>query len=179
MQKLRIPITLWEFLPESMRNVGCSSHHGAMCNVVNAEEPLEHEDESPSTHTLVELGSQSCANNCVACMSAITFSDEDLLLRSTPHNRPLFITGYAREQRVNRMLLDGGSAVNILPLRMMKELGITTEELSHSRLMIQGFNQGGQRAVGVIRLDLLINEMTSSTLFHIIDSKTSYNMLLG
>ena len=53
------------------------------------------------------------------------------------------------------------------------------DELSHSRLMIQGFNQGGQRAVGVIRLEILIDDMTSSALLHVIDSKTSYNMLLG
>ena len=115
----------------------------------------------------------------VACMSKIIFSNKDLLLGSTPHNRPLFITRYTQEQIVNRMLLDGGSAVNIFPLRAMKELGVTMEELSPSRLMIQGFNQGGQRVVGVLRLNLLIDDMTSSALFHIIDAKNSYNMLLG
>ncbi|KAL0420273.1 UNVERIFIED_CONTAM: hypothetical protein Slati_3050200 [Sesamum latifolium] len=45
--------------------------------------------------------------------------------------------------------------------------------------MIQGFNQGGQRAVGIIRLQLTMEDMISTTLFHIIDAKTSYNMLLG
>ncbi|GFS34942.1 hypothetical protein Acr_00g0036880 [Actinidia rufa] len=84
-----------------------------------------------------------------------------------------------REQRVNRMLLDGGLAVNILPLRAMKELGVMMEELSPSRLMIQGFNQGRQRAIGVLRLNLLIDDMTSSALFHVINAKNSYNKLLG
>ncbi|KAL0457872.1 UNVERIFIED_CONTAM: hypothetical protein Slati_0414400 [Sesamum latifolium] len=50
------------------------------------------------------------------CMSTITFTDEDLLLGSKPHNRHLFVAGYVREQKVNRILIDGGSAVNILPL---------------------------------------------------------------
>ncbi|KAL0405689.1 UNVERIFIED_CONTAM: hypothetical protein Slati_3882800 [Sesamum latifolium] len=45
--------------------------------------------------------------------------------------------------------------------------------------MIQGFNQGGQRAVGIIRLQLIMEDMVSTALFHIIDAKTSYNMLLG
>ncbi|KAL0457849.1 UNVERIFIED_CONTAM: hypothetical protein Slati_0412100, partial [Sesamum latifolium] len=80
------------------------------------------------------------------CMSIITFTDEDLLLGSKPHNRPLFVAGYVREQKVNMILIDGGSTVNILPLRILKELGISIDELSNSRLMIQGFNQGGQRA---------------------------------
>ncbi|KAL0295975.1 UNVERIFIED_CONTAM: hypothetical protein Sradi_6649600 [Sesamum radiatum] len=46
-------------------------------------------------------------------------------------------------------------------------------------LMIQGFNQGGQRAIGIIRMQLTMEDMVSSTLFHVIDAKTSYNMLLG
>ncbi|XP_071912458.1 uncharacterized protein [Coffea arabica] len=56
---------------------------------------------------------------------------------------------------MNRILIDGGSAVNIMSVRAMKELGISSDELSQSRLMIQGFNQGGQRAIGLIRLELL------------------------
>ncbi|KAL0373431.1 UNVERIFIED_CONTAM: hypothetical protein Sradi_3258800 [Sesamum radiatum] len=112
-------------------------------------------------------------------MSAMTFTDEDLLLGSKPHNRPLFVTSYAREQKVNRILIDGGSAVNILPLRTMKDLGIPMDELTNSSLMIQGFNQGGQRALGIIRMNFLMEDIFSTTLFHVIDAKTSYNMLLG
>ncbi|XP_027181897.1 uncharacterized protein LOC113780281 [Coffea eugenioides] len=80
---------------------------------------------------------------------------------------------------MNRILIDGGSAVNIMSVRAMKELGISNDELSQSRLMIQGFNQGGQRVIGLIRFELLISELFSSALFHIIDTRTSYNMLLG
>ena len=32
----------------------------------------------------------------------------------------------------------------------MRRLGPTIEELSHSGLVIQGFNQGGQRAISMI-----------------------------
>ncbi|KAL0303485.1 UNVERIFIED_CONTAM: hypothetical protein Sradi_6216600 [Sesamum radiatum] len=113
------------------------------------------------------------------CMSTITFTDEDLLLGSKPHNRPLFVAGYVREQKVNRILIDGGSAVNILPLQILKELEIPIDELSNSRLMIQGFNQGGQRVVGIIRMQLTMEDIVSTALFHVIDAKTSYNMLLG
>ncbi|KAL0458584.1 UNVERIFIED_CONTAM: hypothetical protein Slati_0485600 [Sesamum latifolium] len=113
------------------------------------------------------------------CMSTITFTDEDLLLGSKPHNHPLFVAGYVREQKVNRILINGGSVVNILPLRILKELEIPIDELSNSRLMIQGFNQGGQRAVGIIRLQLTMEDMVSTTLFHVIYAKTSVNMLLG
>ncbi|XP_012847343.1 PREDICTED: uncharacterized protein LOC105967287 [Erythranthe guttata] len=100
----------------------------------------------------------------IPCCAAMTFTDDDLLLGSKPHNRPL---------------VDGGSAVNILPKSTMRQLGIATEDLSRSRLTIQGFNQEGQRAIGMVRLDLTIEELAASTLFHVIDARTSYHLLLG
>ncbi|KAL0286980.1 UNVERIFIED_CONTAM: hypothetical protein Sradi_7134500 [Sesamum radiatum] len=118
------------------------------------------------------------SSNIDDCMSIITFTDEDLLLGSKPHNRPLFVAGYVREQKVNRILIDGGSAINILPLQILKEPEIPINELSNSRLMIQDFNQGGQRAVGIIRMQLTMEDMVSTALFHVIDAKTPYNMLL-
>jgi len=33
---------------------------------------------------------------CVTYNTAVSFIDEDLLLGSKPHNRPLFVTGYIR-----------------------------------------------------------------------------------
>ncbi|KAL0444584.1 UNVERIFIED_CONTAM: hypothetical protein Slati_2181100 [Sesamum latifolium] len=45
--------------------------------------------------------------------------------------------------------------------------------------MIQCFNQGGQRAIGIIRMQLIMEDMVSTALFHVIDAKTSYNILLG
>ena len=53
------------------------------------------------------------------------------------------------------------------------------DELSQSRLMIQGLNQDGQRAFGKVKIELFINDKESNALFHIIDAKTTYNMLLG
>ena len=96
-----------------------------------------------------------------------------------PHNRPLFVSSFIREEKVSRILIDDGFAVNIMSKVTMKRLGISTEELSKSRLVIQGFNQEGQRAIGIIRLDVIMEDLKTRPLFHVIDSKTSYNLLLG
>ena len=61
----------------------------------------------------------------------------------------------------------------------MKRLGIAMKELTRSHLLIQGFNQGRQWVIGMIRLELATGELSSITLFHVIDAKTSYNVLLG
>ncbi|KAL0462191.1 UNVERIFIED_CONTAM: hypothetical protein Slati_0106700 [Sesamum latifolium] len=52
-----------------------------------------------TTHTINEdsLQEKKDSSNTNECMSTIIFTDEDLLLGSKPHNRPLFVAGYARE----------------------------------------------------------------------------------
>ncbi|KAM2661012.1 hypothetical protein EV2_023369 [Malus domestica] len=127
--------------------------------------------ESPNDHEVQEsknegfkLRSHEYATYC-ASEDTIHFTDEDLLLGSKPHNRPLFVSGYVREHKVNRMLVDGGSAINIMPKSTMTTIGIKADELSLSRLLIQ--------------VEMTIGELKSSTVFHVIDARTSYGLLLG
>ncbi|KAK4723884.1 hypothetical protein R3W88_026663 [Solanum pinnatisectum] len=54
-----------------------------------------------------------------------------------------------------------------------------TTHLTESGLMIEGFNQGGQRAIGTVKVDLTIGELQSNEWLHIINEKISYNILLG
>ncbi|KAH0650357.1 hypothetical protein KY284_030269 [Solanum tuberosum] len=89
------------------------------------------------------------------------------------------MAGHVLEKKINRILIDEGSGVNILPIHTLKELGITTGELSESHLLIQGFNQGGQRSIGSIKLEIHMEDLRSSAWMHVIDATTLYNILLG
>ena len=61
----------------------------------------------------------------------------------------------------------------------MNQLGISIEELSSSKLVIHGFNQGAQLVIGIVRLEIVIGDLQATTIFHVIDSRTTYKMLLG
>lgn len=76
-------------------------------------------------------------------------------------------------------MIDYGSAMNIMSVKTMKKVGINVGDLSKNKVMIQGFNQKGQRDISMIRLKLQIGELISSALFHVIDTKTSYKLLFG
>ena len=84
----------------------------------------------------IELSTQEAR----VCDTKITFTDDDLLFGETLHNRHLYMVDHVLEKMINRILIDEGSGVNILPIHTLKELGIMTGELSESRLFIQGFN---------------------------------------
>ncbi|KAG9450288.1 hypothetical protein H6P81_010253 [Aristolochia fimbriata] len=138
--------------------------------------PYRKEEEDALSPPQLAKAEQALAVTCPPC---ITFREEDIQLGTKNHNRPLFVSGYIRDQKVNRMLIDCGSAVNILPIRTMKDVGISAGDLSPSSLLIQGFNQEGQRTLGMISVKLHIGDMVAETPFQVIDSRTSYNLLLG
>ena len=80
---------------------------------------------------------------CTTCNTIVSFTDDDLLLGPKPHNCPLFVSGYIGGQKVKHILVDGSLAINIMSKSTMNDLGITIEELSKSRMMIQSFNLEG------------------------------------
>jgi hypothetical protein len=66
----------------------------------------------------------------------------------------------------NRIMIDGGSAINLLPLRILKRIGYSTKDLSRSNVVIHA-------------LDLKLETLCTHVVFHVIDAATSYNALLG
>ncbi|KAM2661039.1 hypothetical protein EV2_023392 [Malus domestica] len=156
-QEPRIPVSLHEyFLDDFFQQCTITACHMVE---VEMEEPSKGKavttegEKTPTTeeavlassddHEVQESKNESLKlqpHECATCCStedAIHFTDKDLLLGSKPHNRPLFISGYVREHKVSRMLVDGGSAINIMPKSTMTTIGIKVDELSLSRLLIQ------------------------------------------
>jgi len=69
----------------------------------------------------------SSPTQCVTCNTAVTFTDDDLLLGSKPHNCLLFVTGYIRGKMDKKNLVVGGSTVNIMPKSTMNDSGIPSK----------------------------------------------------
>jgi len=130
-QSLRKHVTLNEYMPIEMRRI---ENVLVVCYHIDEEKthtkPVMKENHDDSSNLSHEV-----------CTIEISFNNKDLLFGSKLHNQSLFIKGYVDEKMMNRILMDDGSAVNILPLKIMKELGIPMDELFPSHLMIQGFNQ--------------------------------------
>ena len=55
----------------------------------------------------------------------IIFTDNDLLLGTADHNRPLYITGECEEKRLTRIFVDAGSSINIMPLKTVHPKNIS------------------------------------------------------
>ena len=104
-------------------------------------------------------------NWCAACMACITFSDEDLYLGSANHNRPFYVIDMIGDRRINHILLDCGSAVNLLSLRVLRAIKMIPNQLSPTLLTIHGLNQVGQKALATIALKVDLDNLYMDALF--------------
>jgi hypothetical protein len=95
------------------------------------------------------------------------------------HLKALYLKDYINGQPVNKMLVDTGAAVNIMPYSVLRRLGWSTGDLIKTNVTLSDFNGQTSEAQGVLSVDLTIGNKTVPTSFFIVNSKSTYNLLLG
>jgi hypothetical protein len=94
------------------------------------------------------------------------------------HLKALYLKGYINGYPVNKMLVDTGAAVNIMPYSVLRRLGHSTEDLIKTNVMLSDFNVQASEAQGVLNVDLTVRSKTVPTSFFIVSSKSTYTVLL-
>jgi hypothetical protein len=95
------------------------------------------------------------------------------------HLKALYLKGYINGQPVNKMLVDTGAAVNIMPYLVLCRLGWSAGDLIKTNVTISDFNGQTSEAQGVLSVDLTVGNKTIPTSFFIVNSKSTYNVRLG
>ncbi|XP_070029950.1 uncharacterized protein [Nicotiana sylvestris] len=112
-------------------------------------------------------------------VNRITFSDDELPMEGTKHNRALYLTVKCEDSIVSRVLVDNGSSANICPLSTLQKLKIGTERIHLNNVCVRGFDGGCKHYVGDIMLELSIGPVEFTMEFQVLDVAVSYNLLLG
>jgi hypothetical protein len=93
--------------------------------------------------------------------------------------KALYLKSYINGHPINKMLVDTGAAVNIMPYSVLCRLGRSTEDLIKTNLTLSDFNGQASEAQGVLNVDLTVGSKTAPTSFFIVSSKSTYTVLLG
>ncbi|XP_062213734.1 uncharacterized protein LOC133914699 [Phragmites australis] len=109
----------------------------------------------------------------------ISFSEEDKMVETNNHNRPLYIEGNIGSAHLRRVLIDPGSAVNLLPIRSLTRAGYTMDDLEPTSVVICGYDSNGSKALGSITVKLQMSTFSFKVKFFVIEFVTSYSALLG
>jgi len=89
-------------------------------------------------------------------VNRVTFSDDELPVEGTEHNRALYLTVKCEDSVVTRVLIDNGSSANIYPLTILNKLKVDGDRIHKNNIYVRGFDRGGTDIVGDIVLELTI-----------------------
>ena len=89
-------------------------------------------------------------------------------MEMTRHIRPLYVKAH-----LNGKLVD-----NVMPLRMLRVLGMRIDDLIETKVSISAFTGEITKTFGILPLDITIGSKTSLSAFFIIDSTINYNIFL-
>lgn len=72
-------------------------------------------------------------------VNKVTFSDDELPVEGTEHNRALYLTVKCEDSVVTRVLVDNGSSANICPLSTLNKLKVDNESIHKKQHMRSRF----------------------------------------
>ena len=99
--------------------------------------------------------------------------------RMSQHLKPLFIKVHMDGIPINRVLVDNGAIVNILPWGMLKKINKIKEYLIRSDVLVSGFASESTKTRGIILVELMVGNKITNVAFFVVYIKAAYNALLG
>ncbi|XP_022873242.1 uncharacterized protein LOC111392197 [Olea europaea var. sylvestris] len=113
----------------------------------------------------------------------ISFGMDDLEGIAFPCDDALVISVIIANFEVKRILVDNGSAANVLSHKAFVQMGISSKQLKSVKTPLQGFGGGVITPEGIVRLPLTLGtegkQVTQITTFEVIRTPMAYNAILG
>jgi hypothetical protein len=79
------------------------------------------------------------------------------------HLKALYLKGYINSHPFNKMLVDTGAAVNVLPYSVLRRLGHSAKDLIKTNVTLSDFNGQALEAQGILNVDLTMGSKTVPT----------------
>lgn len=90
--------------------------------------------------------------------------------------KPLFITGKVEDVLINKILVDCGTTVNLMPHRLLRKIGKYDIDSKPHNMVLSNYEGKVGTTLGVIQVELTVGTVTRSTMF--MEIKANYNLLL-
>ena len=97
----------------------------------------------------------------------------------TGHIKPLYVRDHFNGRPVSKVLIDNGSAINVMPLKMLKALGRSISDLIETEVALSAFTREVSKTLGILPIDITIGNKIALSGFFMINSIANYNNFLG
>ena len=101
------------------------------------------------------------------------------IVEMTRQIRPLYVRAHLNGKPMSKVLVDNGSTVNVMPLRVLRALGRGICDLIEIEVSVSSFIGEIPKTLGVLPIDITVGSKISLLAFFVINSTANYNALLG
>ncbi|KAM2531101.1 hypothetical protein PS1_028885 [Malus domestica] len=95
------------------------------------------------------------------------------------HLKPIYVTAHLEGVPFKRILIDRGTAVNVLPVKQMRKMGRGTEDLFPTDLTVSSFSGAITKTHGILPLEVDLGSKQIMLAFFVVDCTSTYGALLG
>ncbi|KAJ9168203.1 hypothetical protein P3X46_019756 [Hevea brasiliensis] len=115
----------------------------------------------------------------IQASSFVTFSEEEIDPAGLAHTKALHVTVKCKGCIVAKVLIDNGSALNVLPSATLARLPVDPSNIRQSAMVVRAFDGTRREVLGDIDLPLQIGACTFNVTFQVMNIEPAYTMLLG
>ena len=114
-------------------------------------------------------------------VAKLTVIQQTIFVKAVKHQhlKALYVKGLVDGKPMNKMLVDRGASVNLMPYTTFHKLGKGPGDLMETDMMLKDFGDNASKTRGAINVEVTIGSNTLLTTFFIIDGKGSYSLLLS
>ncbi|XP_039069186.1 uncharacterized protein LOC120215618 [Hibiscus syriacus] len=115
----------------------------------------------------------------IQAINFIFFSEDEIPSGMNCIPKALHITIKCKGHILSRVLVDNGSALNVMPLVTLKKLPVDSTLMRNSQSIVRAFDGTKREVLGKIDIPLTIGPTTYEVEFLVMDIIPTYNCLLG
>jgi len=115
----------------------------------------------------------------IQASSFVTFSKEEIDPAGLKHTKALHVIVKCKGCIVAKVLIDNGSALNVLPNTTLARLSVDRSNIRQSAMVVRAFDGTRREVLGDIDLPLQIGACTFNVTFQVMNIEPAYTMLLG
>lgn len=136
-------------------------------------------DAQVSSNVTPEALSKSVSSVAHTDSPVISFEEAELPPGGSAHLRALYVDVTCNGKYLTRVLVDGGSSLNVCPLHTLEKIGIPESELRPAPFAVRAYDNSRREVLGLFTLPLTVGPTISEVEFTVLDIPSSYSLLLG
>ncbi|GKV34732.1 hypothetical protein SLEP1_g43078 [Rubroshorea leprosula] len=109
----------------------------------------------------------------------INFTDDEIPDQGNGHTKALHILVQCKMMNVPHVLINNGSALNVIPMIVLKQLKVNESHINQCNTVVRAFDGTKRNVIGKIKLPVEIGPVTFDVDFFVMDISPAFNLLLG